>query len=265
MAKTLVVKGANFSINKVTTVTFDSVPCTGITFSSDTITINGTEQVEIEYEIAPVDTTDSVIWTSSNTNIVSVEEGVIIPVGIGSCTVTATCGSYSATATVTVSMSYTSAWGFGYLSIQGAENRVQITNNYSRIYAGGSDAQATEHKMFVSTDENSVPAVKLPGNTGSIKIRITNANIFYTGSNAYVLWAKDESAGYLGHPIIIKGVSIESAYDIRNNMEKTFSIPEGVNALSFHVRTNNTYTSSDNANTIAQSGGLTIEFLPVTA
>lgn len=107
MSKALIIKGANFSQNKVSTISFTEVtPCTGISLSKSSIEftqINSTQQLTAT--VTPVDTTDSIVWASSNENCVTVENGLVRCVGVGSATITAMCGTQSASCTVTASVS----------------------------------------------------------------------------------------------------------------------------------------------------------------
>ena len=112
MGKALIIKGADFSANKVTTITFADNPCTGLGFATDSISITGNESVEVEYTVTPADTTDAITWVSSDTSVVTVTGGILTPVGIGTATITATCGNFSASATISVSIAYIPAYKF---------------------------------------------------------------------------------------------------------------------------------------------------------
>lgn len=86
------------------TVQYAVVPCTGITLSGSELTFaDETPQTLTAYPV-PTNTTDAVLWESSNPNVATVEGGVITPVGKGDCTITVTCGNQSATCAVTVSI-----------------------------------------------------------------------------------------------------------------------------------------------------------------
>lgn len=104
MSKALVIKGANFSANALTTITFEnSVDCTGISLDKATSTITsigGTDTLVAT--TTPADTTDQIIWSSSDDTVATVSNGVVTAVGLGSATITATCGSYSATCAIAV-------------------------------------------------------------------------------------------------------------------------------------------------------------------
>lgn len=103
MAHTLVIKGANFATNKIETVSFEElVPCTGIELDKDTSTITvigGTDTLTAT--VTPEDTTDTVVWSSSNNLIATVANGVITTHGVGVVTITATCGEQTASCTLT--------------------------------------------------------------------------------------------------------------------------------------------------------------------
>lgn len=103
MARTLVIKNADFSANKVTTVVFNDKECTGITLNADTLSIKKVGNTgTLTATVTPVDTTDAIIWQSSDNNVATVLGGVVTAVGIGEATITAVCGSHSASCAVTV-------------------------------------------------------------------------------------------------------------------------------------------------------------------
>ena len=104
MATTLIIKSANFSTNKLETVSFDSVPCTGISLDKDEIIFSeasGTNTITATK--TPEATTDPVVWNSSDNNVATVNDGVVTALGCGVATITAICGSYSDTCTVVIS------------------------------------------------------------------------------------------------------------------------------------------------------------------
>ena len=117
MSRALIIKGANFSANAVEKITIsDPVPCTGITLSEDSISLNtigGTQT--ITPTVTPNDCTDNVIWTSSDDTVATVNNGVVTAVGIGTATITATCGSFSDTCSVAVeNITATTKWLVGF-------------------------------------------------------------------------------------------------------------------------------------------------------
>ena len=103
MARTLVIKNANFSANKLTTVTLNDKGCTAIALDVDTLAITSIGSTgTLTATVTPADTTDAIVWTSSDENVATVLNGVVTAVGCGSATITATCGDFSAVCAVTV-------------------------------------------------------------------------------------------------------------------------------------------------------------------
>lgn len=85
--------------------------CTGLSLSKSSLEFDSRNVGEpVSAIFAPVNTTDTITWKSSNTNVATVEssntvsEAIIRSVGNGTCTVTATCGSKSATCSVSVAI-----------------------------------------------------------------------------------------------------------------------------------------------------------------
>lgn len=104
MAKTLVIPGASYSANALDHVTIgDAVPCTAVTLSDSTATVSNLSggSVTLTATLTPVNTTDTLSWSTSDSSVATVSNGVISAVGLGTATITATCGSCSATCTVT--------------------------------------------------------------------------------------------------------------------------------------------------------------------
>lgn len=260
MAKTIIVKGANFSTNKLTTVEFNDTPCTGISFGAESYTADSLGELAVTYTVTPADTTDDVVFASSDENVVAVTADGFEAVGVGSCTITITCGDYSDTATVSVSVVYDFNWIFSLLSEASGGYVTGTASAYARLGTLGTEDQATTYKILgVGFLE---PAVKLPANTGRVKIKATNTAMLANSSDSQMLWAKDESAGYSGQPQAIKCVSAEDKYNIRNESEKTYTVPSGVDSMAFTTKLYTAAESTDNPNTIATSCGLSIEFLP---
>ena len=84
------------------------VACTSITLDEETLTFSDGTPVTLTTTVEPADTTDTIMWISSNTDVATVNNGVVTPVGNGTCTIIATCGNQSDSCTVTVSaLAYT--------------------------------------------------------------------------------------------------------------------------------------------------------------
>lgn len=77
-------------------------PCTGITLDKDTLTIARGETATLTATVEPTDTTDTIVWSSENDSIATVENGVVTAFGLGETTITAACGDKTASCKVTV-------------------------------------------------------------------------------------------------------------------------------------------------------------------
>ena len=78
------------------------VLCTGVTLDKTALTFNSSESQTLTAAITPADCNDVVKWKTSDPSIVTVENGVVIPVRNGEATVTAVCGGISASCPVTI-------------------------------------------------------------------------------------------------------------------------------------------------------------------
>lgn len=87
------------------TVSAGRIPATGITLSQDTLTFTSKTAVKLSANVVPADSTDIVVWQSSETAVATVtEDGTITPVADGSCVITATAGDVSSECAVTVAL-----------------------------------------------------------------------------------------------------------------------------------------------------------------
>lgn len=102
MGYALKMKNVGFSDVAVDRVTYViPVPCEGVSLNKDTLTFESVGETDtLVATLTPYDTTDSVIWASSDDAVASVADGVVTIHGIGSATITVTCGNYSASASI---------------------------------------------------------------------------------------------------------------------------------------------------------------------
>lgn len=163
MSKALVIRGANFSINKVETITLaNPIPCEGISISQNTISATKLGIVgTLTATPTPSDTTDDIVWTSSNESVATVSNGVVTIVGIGTATITATCGSYSATCAVSSAISLSASdLEFDFEKIISTSSQISdwmsindasvTTRSYAVITSP--DITQSGYKSFVNSD-----------------------------------------------------------------------------------------------------------------
>ena len=96
----------NVKVNVIEGDEPEEIPCTNITLNDTTIQFTEKDATKtLVATLYPDDTTDSVTWESSNTNIATVDNnGVVTSKANGSCIITATCGDKSATCDIVVSV-----------------------------------------------------------------------------------------------------------------------------------------------------------------
>ena len=83
-------------------LTREAVPATGVELDKTELTLHPTEKTALTATATPADTTDAVVWTSSNDAVATVKDGVVTGVQEGTATITAACGSARAECAVTV-------------------------------------------------------------------------------------------------------------------------------------------------------------------
>ena len=83
-------------------LTREAVPATGVELDKTELTLHPTEKATLAATVAPENTTDTLVWTSSNDAVATVKDGVVTAKSEGTATITATCGSVKAECAVTV-------------------------------------------------------------------------------------------------------------------------------------------------------------------
>lgn len=188
MSKALVIKNVDFSVNKVATVVFNDKPCTAVSFVHDAETISSLGTFTLSYTLTPADTTDSVMWSSSDSSVVSISSGVLTANGLGTANITITCGGCSATCAVTVDVVESLTYIVGttndvtLVSVSGNGTLIE-GNSRSRGIAGKdvtenvfNNAIPYIHKAF----NKDITAIKIPNNANYIHIAATEV---YGGGN----------------------------------------------------------------------------------
>jgi uncharacterized protein YjdB len=85
-----------------------SIAVTSILLSEDNVEVVTGETITLIANVFPSNATEqTVIWSSSNESVATVNNGIVSAIGIGKATITAQCGGKEATCVVTVSGSTT--------------------------------------------------------------------------------------------------------------------------------------------------------------
>lgn len=184
MSKALVIKGANFALNKVETIELsEPIPCIGLSVSPSTVlftALDATQQLTVTK--TPADTTDTVSYVSSNESVVTVSSsGLVTCVGVGSATITATCGTQTATCSITATIEI--VLDDSYYAENGAKysGSMELDHDPPKNHIGRAEDvrgrlyyQTTEYgkyRVFLSTANAGKYALPLP--KGATKVTIS--------------------------------------------------------------------------------------------
>lgn len=187
MAKALVIKGANFSENKVAKITIaERVPCTGITLSKSALSFDDVDISEtLIASVTPYDCTDAIVWASSDDSVASVNSsGIVTAKTIGTATITASCGSYSATCVVDINVipSYVLVSGYiperrsatGPAATTGKKDAETNSNHVLATNSDSSSIYPIESKADVDTSPYRFVPIIIPNGAAAIKISSAN-------------------------------------------------------------------------------------------
>ena len=82
-----------------------TIPCTSISLNETSITFTDNSTKKLIATLLPSNTTDSVVWTSNNNDIATVDNtGLVTPISYGTCMITAICGNCSAICNISVNI-----------------------------------------------------------------------------------------------------------------------------------------------------------------
>ena len=105
-------------------------PTTSITLDKNVITIVSLDPITLIATVEPSDSSEDIVWKSSNTSVATVNNGVVTPIADGSCTITATSGDYSASCATTVA--------FTKFNITSNLTGCQLDNSINNVIIGAS-------------------------------------------------------------------------------------------------------------------------------
>lgn len=263
MATTLVIKDGSFTVNALDTVELEvTVPCTGISLDKQTAeitTIGGT--ATLTATATPNDTTDPIVWSSSDSDVATVADGVVTTVGVGTATITATCGNYSASCVITSRAFMNTAnvlkrLGYrvgGNDLISGGNGLPTFNSDLGRAGGLASDSGT----LHLYKPESNYPYV-LP--KGTAQIKFTFASDTRISDINRIIWMNQETSptGYEGVASLIEMVSsipISAGVGVASvPTHEGYPVVDSF-AVSFLIPTGNTMAETD-------LDSVTIEFLP---
>ena len=273
MGKALLIRDADFSVNKLDTVEIGTpVPCTGLTLSASTGTMQKVgSTLTLTATVTPADTTDAVLWATSDANVAEVAAGVVTQKGVGTVTITATCGEETASCVFTCTQAYASFdltcdTGGGLIMASGHNNlALQSNTRYMRVVLA---ASADGGYQAATNTDPSVYAIPIPYGSTTVTIGLpattgTSAGNISTFNRNYLdNFDKQTSVANVDAAKALKSVS-----DVAGGGSPTlptgltsFTInladeaPEGANAMMFNLVATNGSAAS------AWTGTVTVTF-----
>lgn len=242
MSKCLVIKNADFSVNKITTVVFDDIPCTGVSLSQSAIDFSSTTPITLTATVTPQNTTDELIWQTSDNTVALVNNGVVTPVGIGSCAITVSCGMHSATCNISVDLIETPFFAFAASAPFTVDSvgYVCLTNS-SRMACVCllSDSEFTNkmtlYNQSSAFEHGDVTAIKIPQNAQYIHVTASNQYAGTSSSCIYFVDA-DEQAETNDGKLGLKSISSHEFTVTSGNIDESVEIPEGANGYFVTLR-----------------------------
>lgn len=262
----LVITGADFSVNKLTTVILDGgsdKPCTALELSESSKSVTSLGDIALTATKTPADTTDALLWTSSDESVATVENGTVSVVGLGTATITVTCGEQTATCEVTCSEVT--------LSPDYAFMKRQNISSYPD-YFGYSDSL----RELMICNENSSGALKMLKNqtldtslkyapilipNGTAAITLSYGSDMRAGT-IYFGWLDTNTEAYSAHPECAKCVELNTSNSSAYNQAKTwtYEVAEGANSFAIVVTpVSSNYSESDTPEAIALAKGIVVK------
>lgn len=107
-------------------------PIEGIVLDKSTLNFANTDSQTIVATVTPSSQQNLLVWETSDSNVATVIDGVVTPVGNGSCVITARCGDKSASCNITVDIVESEL----YYSINSTLNGCTLSNTDTRIKDG---------------------------------------------------------------------------------------------------------------------------------
>ena len=101
---TITVTKDGFTATFEVTVSEGEVKATGITLDKTTLSFTGKTPIQLTATVTPSNSTDAVVWRSSENAVATVENGLVTPVADGSCVIYATAGDVTAECSVSVAL-----------------------------------------------------------------------------------------------------------------------------------------------------------------
>ncbi len=189
----------NFVNNVCTVCKYDrTIAITNVSLNKTTLTLNIDDQETLSATVLPTDATDkTIVWSSSDTNVAIVNNGVVTAIAKGTTTITAKCGNVSATCSVTVNVEFVfEEYGTGYalVAYNGNDTEVTVPATYKGknvIIIGAGKVNNYHYIRDAFSDNTKIKRVILPDTVRNIN----NASFMFCSSLEEIVMPKVENIG----------------------------------------------------------------------
>ncbi len=162
---TITAKAGSLTATCIVNVLPATVAVTSVTLDKTTASLKEKETLTLKATVAPVDATDkTVTWTSSNTDVATVKDGVVTAVKAGTATITAKAGDKTATCTVTVTPATVAVTRLTLSTTYVSLKVNEIANIKANVYP----SNATDKTVTWTSSDPTVASVK-DGDVTAIK------------------------------------------------------------------------------------------------
>ena len=173
MPKALIINGADFSQSAIRRIIITQIPATGIEFSQSSVDIESIGvPVELEYTVTPSNTTDAIVFQSSDQSVCTVSNtGYVTAVGCGECTITVTAGSVSDECAIKVVSELTGYGKYRQTKIQAGNSTGRLTSVDARLQTASGQAENMAMCVGAETTTDPICAYSLEKNdSGTYRI-----------------------------------------------------------------------------------------------
>lgn len=250
----LVLKGADFSANKVTTITIseEDKPCTGITLDQSSVTVTALGDFTLSATVTPADTTDDVIWTSSDETVATVTNDIVSVVGLGTATITATCGNQTATCTVNANeMTLSADYGFcDQTNLTQYPNVLAVKTSTQKLLVCDDTGVGSVRSLKNQGGGDHCPIV-LPQNTHIVELSY-NTNM--RAGTIMFGWMNTLASAYPEtYPDLAALVNMDTTNSSAYNQPKTwtYTVPSGANSFAIILMVASSFAEGDTPESIA--------------
>lgn len=268
MKNVLVIRGADFSSHKVKKIDFviDEIPCVGLSINESSHVATTFGNFTLAATPSPSNTTDEVIWESSNDNIATVANGIVSIVGVGKVDIIARCGNQVATCSVNAGaiemndlyfinelISATGSVGSGFIQ---RGTPTPKPNDFLGVTRVSDDTSIVPIVRYDSISEN-VRTIPIVMPYGATKIRITSTSAIPSTNFNYVYWCDSKTAfGDAKATLYVNANTIGNLSSIVGGVE--YPMAEGADSCAIAFRTS---SNIEDISTFIENYGLKFEFV----